>query len=405
MNTENQEIDKDLDNEGQGQDNTNATESDETNYLEMSDDELMAAPAPDFVTSNVSDYGTTDAADEDDTGTGSVDADPADVDENSEDVTAEDPGTGSKAGAADLVDKAPKDEKTPSVADTTKAPEVPVDYAAEYTRLLAPFKANGKDIQVKDVDEAIALMQMGAGYNKKMAALKPNLKLMKMLQNNNLLDESKLSFLIDLEKGNPDALNKLLKDRNVDPLDLDAEKASSYKESNHTVRDEAVELDMVLDEIEHTPTFNQTAAFVQKLDPASQDVIAKQPIMVKWLHSHIESGVAALIQDQIERERTFGRLSGLSDLEAYRQVGDAIQARGGFDHLVQPRMNPGQQAPTRPAVVVPNPKRVDTGKLNERRKAASPVKPSIPKSAGIQDYNPLSLSDAEFEKMAQPKYL
>src|SRR5690606_34973436 len=110
----------------------------------------------------------------------------------------------------------------------------PVDYEAEYKRLLTPFKANGREIQVKSVDDAIQLMQMGANYNKKMAALKPNLKLMKMLQNNNLLSEEKLSFFIDLEKKDPAAINKLVKDAGINPMDLDAEKATGYKQSTHS---------------------------------------------------------------------------------------------------------------------------------------------------------------------------
>ena len=33
-----------------------------------------------------------------------------------------------------------------------------VDYKAEYQRILSPFKANGKDIQVDNIDDAIRLM-------------------------------------------------------------------------------------------------------------------------------------------------------------------------------------------------------------------------------------------------------
>src|SRR5690606_29540484 len=123
-------------------------------------------------------------------------------------------GTGDETGADAEKDEkgnekpdAAKDEKTPEQlkAEEEAAKEKPkdppeetksVDYEAEYKRLLTPFKANGREIQVKSVDDAIQLMQMGANYNKKMAALKPNLKLMKMLQNNNLLTEDKLSFFI-----------------------------------------------------------------------------------------------------------------------------------------------------------------------------------------------------------------
>ena len=67
------------------------------------------------------------------------------------------------------------------------------DYKAELGRVLSPIKANGREIQVSSVDDAIQLMQMGANYHKKMAALKPNLAVLKMLEQHGLLDQEKLS--------------------------------------------------------------------------------------------------------------------------------------------------------------------------------------------------------------------
>ena len=114
--------------------------------------------------------------------------------------------------------------ETPEQETTTETPEVETtdpDYKAEYQRLLAPFKANGKDIQVTSVDEALTLMQMGANYNKKMAALKPNLKVLKLLDTHGLLDENELNFLIDLKEKNPKAIMKLVKDSGIDPMEMD----------------------------------------------------------------------------------------------------------------------------------------------------------------------------------------
>lgn len=43
-----------------------------------------------------------------------------------------------------------------------------VDYKAGYEQIMALTKANGKTMQVKSVEEAIQLMQMGANYTRKM---------------------------------------------------------------------------------------------------------------------------------------------------------------------------------------------------------------------------------------------
>lgn len=296
-----------------------------------------------------------------------------------------------------------KEESTPEAKEAvpSEGAEKPIDYEAAYKQLTAPFKANGREIQVASVEDAVALMQMGANYNKKMAALKPNLKLMKLLENNGLLSEEKLSFLIDLEKKNPDAISKLVKDSGVDPLDLDASKAGDYKPSRHTVDDRELELDAVLDEIQGTEGYTRTLDVVSnQWDGPSKNVIANSPQVLRIINSHVQSGIFDLIVKEVESEKMFGRLSGLSDIEAYRQVGDAIQARGGFDHLAPQ----GQRIQPKPVVVAPKPKMGDEGKRREKKLAASPSQPAVsPKAAG--DFNPLAMSDEEFSKTVNSRFL
>lgn len=300
--------------------------------------------------------------------------------------------------------EAKEEEVTPEEAEVATGNEV--DYKAEYEKLMKPFKANGRDIQVSSVDDAIALMQMGANYNKKMAALKPNMKLMKMLENNDLLSEEKLNYLIDLSRKDAGAINKLIKESGIDPLTLDTEKAEGYTPKSYKVDEREIELDMVLEQIQHTPAYPKTLEVVSKQwDPASRQVVANSPQLLKIINDHVDRGIYDVIAAEVERERIFGRLNGMSDIEAYRQVGDSIQARGGFDHLVQKRTEQGQQAPTRPVVVQPKPKSADDSKLREMRKAASTSKPASASATPASDFNPLALSDEEFSKLVQPKFL
>lgn len=323
-----------------------------------------------------------------------------DKDVDPEDPDAEESKEDPKPAKTQKTDSTQTDETESKDAPKKEATTV-VDFEAEYKKLLTPFKANGREIAIKSVDDAVALMQMGANYNKKMAALKPNLKLMKLLENNGLLSEEKLSFLIDLEKKNPDAINKLVKDSGIDPMDLNADKASGYKPNTYTVDDREMELDTVLEDIQETAGYNRTLEIVSnKWDGASKQVIAKTPQLLKVINDHVESGIYDLITKEIESERVFGRLNGLSDIEAYRQVGDAIQARGGFNHLGSSQGKPN----TQPVVVTPKPKKVDEDKLREKKRAASSTKPAA-SSVTAKDFNPLALSDEEFSKQINNRYL
>lgn len=291
-------------------------------------------------------------------------------------------------------------------SEETEAPasdeqEAPIDYEAEYKALMAPFKANGREIKVKSRDDAIALMQMGANYNQKMAGLKPYLKILKMLEKQSLLDENELGYLIDLKQKKPGAIEKLLKDSNIDPMDLDAENADQYKPGDYSVKEAEIELDQVIEEIKDSPTFTRTVDIVSnKWDARSKEELAKFPAGLKIINTHMESGIYDLIMQEVEYERSFNRLQGLSDLEAYRQVGDMLQARGAFNHL-------GRQAttePVKPKVVVPNPKKEEDSKLRQKRRAASPTKTGGPGTVK-QEFNPLSLPDDEFEKLSEQRFL
>ena len=409
----------------------------EPDYLSMSDDEIRNMTGPVAVTStNVEDEDLPDPSDEDDEqkpadgaqgNQGEDDPEDKSQDKDQDPDGEDDDEAGEGAGTAtddkaksaddaeDEEDKEQKQEAKPAdaAADSKKADEKKpedgstIDFKAEYERLLAPFKANGRDIKVNSVDEAVTLMQMGANYNKKMAALKPNLKLMKLLEKSGLLSEDKISFLIDLNRKDPAAINKLVNDSGIDPMDLSADKASAYKQTAYTVDDREIELDTVLDDLQGSPSYNRTLEIVgTKWDAASKQVIAANPSIMRVINDHITNGIYDRIQQEIDNERMFGRLIGLSDIEAYRQVGDSLHAKGAFNSLAQGSSQKQQQTPPQQKVVVqPKPKQEDEDKRKDKKRAASSTKSVVSGSNLPADFNPLAMSDEEFSKLVNKQFL
>ncbi len=266
-------------------------------------------------------------------------------------------------------------------------------------QIFSPFRANGKEMQVENIDDVRQLMQMGANYNKKMAALKPNLKLMKMLQNNDLLDEGKLSFLIDLDKKNPDAIKKLIADSKIDIDDLDTDEQLSYKPSTYTVNDKEVELDETLADIRETESYAKTLDVISnKWDESSKTTLLQNPAAIRVLNDHVANGIYDKINAAVETERMLGRIpNSMSDIEAYKYVGDMINARGGL------QQTPPNKSVTKRAVSKTANKTVDP-KLNERKKAASSTR-GTPKTKSKDDFNPLSMSDEDFEKLSMDQFI
>ena len=318
-----------------------------------------------------------------------VEASEGDSDQEQESIE-EEPNDGLQSDEEETSTETSEEVEEGEVTEETSEVEEDVDYKTAFEEVFKPFKANGKEMQVESIEDVRQLMQMGANYNKKMAALKPNLKLLKMLENNELLNEEKLSYLIDLDKRNPEAIKKLIKESGVDPLDIDINSEVSYKPNTYTVNDKELELDAVLSKIKETDTFSTTIDIIgNKWDEASKLVLLDNPNVIEIINSHVSSGVYQTITDEIDKLRTLGRLNGLSDIDAYKAVGDALYA--------QPKQANNINATTSKVTNKEDPR------LKERKKAASTTKSVA--SNTKPDFNPLSMSDEEFEKFASSKFI
>lgn len=282
-----------------------------------------------------------------------------------------------------------EDKEEPVEAAETESYETDgIDYKAQYDEFFKPFKASGREIKIQSIEDGRRLMQMGVDYQKKMRSLKPHLRVMKALEKNKLLDEDKINFFIDLEKKNPEAIAKFLKDKEIDPLSVDVDEGSAnYKPANHTPSDQEVALDDVLDSIRETTSFDRTIDELgNKWDAGSKEVIMQHPTLIKLINDQVESGIYDQIMSVVDSERLLGRLTGLNDLMAYKTIGDALQEKGAFSHLT-PETKPADKP-------IQNSK-----KLKERKRAAGAPKRTVPQKPR-KGPNPLSLSDAEFEKAA-----
>lgn len=276
--------------------------------------------------------------------------------------------------------------------ETQEATSQEIDYKTLYEEVFQPFKANGKEIKIDSVEDARQLMQMGANYHKKMQGMKPHLKVIKMLEQNELLDTDKLSYLIDINKKNPEAIKQLLKEANIDPLEIDTQSESQYTPNNYQVSDTQIELSEIESIIRETPQFTQTVEVIQGWDSASKNVLTENPKLIATINDHVGNGIYQQINDVVEQQRMLGKLTDVSDLEAYRIVGDYLQQNNLFK-----TSQPKQEAVVQPQVqVITQVKQPDNTK--QAKLAASPTK-SVPVKQLPTDFNPLNLSDKEFEEL------
>ena len=366
--------------------------NDENNEVEsvwdMNDDEVMAQDFGEFI-------GKTEDENE------SVESD---SEENDEDVDESDSETTQQSEQIEnetsesSEDDSESDEEIDG-EDNQDTEEVKTDNgdSEKLAAIMAPLKANGKDFEIKDVDEVRKLMSMGIGFNKKMSQLKGHRQTLATLEKANISNDD-LNFLIDLKNKKPEAISKLIKEAEYDPLAQD-ESNDTYVPSDHSVSDAQLAFDEAVEQLSSTESGQRTLDVIgNHMDDASRNSLANNPAQMYVIQQQIESGIFDKVNAELERWKQFGdpRIKGLSDIQAYGTVGSDMESKGAF---TESNTSKSQGKPSANQTVTGN-KKV----AKQKKAAASPRQKSAVKPA-TKDVNYLSMSDEDFEKMFDSKYI
>lgn len=262
------------------------------------------------------------------------------------------------------------------------------DYEAFYKVITSPFKANGKEFQITDPNDAIRLMQQGINYSKKMEQLKPQQAVIKTLEQYDLLDNDKLSYLIDLYNKKPEAIAKLVKDSDIDLYSFDPEQANDYQPTQVVepvnMLTETIE-SLVQESPEFLPVLDN---IIDTWDTQSKQIISDNPHLLRIFNNHHQSGLFDKINNVIEYDRILGRLDGISYLQAYQEIEKRF-------------INTTVDVPTNKSFTAPRPTQakavVNNNNNSSKAKAAMPN--SKPTNNNNNNINPLTLSDEEFLKL------
>lgn len=285
--------------------------------------------------------------------------------------------------------EAPKEQPEPrpqAKASESREPvqsgqQAPVNYEDVVRQIFAPFKANGKEIAPRTVEDVVQLMQMGANYTKKMQSIAPMRKAVESLSNAGIDSEEKLSYLIDLYKGDKEAIKQLLKNNQIDAMDLDLDEVN-YSPNKQNIASEAdVKFAETLSNV--SESLPQIQNIMDKQwDQESRRVLLSDPRALQALHEEIQMGRFEPVQKQLEVERTFGRYQGVPDIQAYIDILNRMSAQEQYQMQMQEQQR--QQKKNVP----------------DKRKAA-PTRGKI-KSGGtsLTPKDLFSMSDEEFEKLS-----
>ena len=288
------------------------------------------------------------------------------------------------------------DETTDADTEDEKVPEEPVTHK---------FKANGKEYEITDEEMRTQFPKVfgqAMDYTKKLQAMKPWRKTIDAMEQAKL-SHSDVNLMIDVLKGDKEAIAVVLKRTGVDTLDIDTEKDPNYVAKDYGRDESVLALQDTIDSISADPEYTVTKRIIDSdWDDASWNQLKASPEKIKQLHIDVKSGLYAKLAPLAEKQKLFDGGSK-SDIDYYISAAREYFAKQG--RMEGQRLaNENQQAVTNQ--VVQQQKRIDKVKTEERKRSADRVAaeqrkaaaPSVGSRAKPRTVDYLVASDEDFEE-------
>ena len=183
------------------------------------------------------------------------------------------------------------------------------------------FKANGKEYTFTPeemMSQFPKIFGQAMDYTKKTQALKPWRKTIDAIESANL-SHDQINLMIDVFKGDKNAIAEVMRRTGVDALDLDTEN-NVYTPKDYGRDDTALAIKDIVDEISSDKEFSITQQILNKeWDDRSFSELTRDPELIKLLHIDVKSGTYDKVQPIAEKLKVFDR-GRQSDLEYYKQA-------------------------------------------------------------------------------------
>lgn len=219
-------------------------------------------------------------------------------------------------------DKPIVDENTP--VDNQQVDEKPIEQKEEKIKL----RAVGKDFDFT-MDELKTLASKGIDYTTKLQKIAPFRKAISAMEENGITQED-IFQLIEMKKGNKDAIGAFTKKHNIALSDIEQgeQNAQQYQPNSYgNEYSELNEIDAELSQSMDKVNYDKMCNFVNKLDKTSQDFFINQPEALRILADDINTGMFDKIKMEMDKDFYLGNYDkSLPTLQRYINTNNKLKA-------------------------------------------------------------------------------
>lgn len=267
------------------------------------------------------------------------------------------------------------------------------------------FRANGQDYNFT-IDEMKAqfgkVFGQAMDYTKKMQSIKPYRKTIDAIESAGLTNDD-INLMIDVLKGDKDAMAQVLKRTGTDALDLDLEN-SNYVAKDYGRDETELTIRDIVDDISRDKEYAITHNVLEKQwDDKSRNEFIKDPEMIRLLHVDVKSGMFDRINPMAQKLKVYDG-GKRSDLDYYKEAAQQyFEGQAQYEAQIAAQESARQAEEARRAeeaervaqVKVNQSKQVATKEASAKRKAAAPTTKKVGNKKAV-DY--LDDSDEAFEE-------
>lgn len=225
-------------------------------------------------------------------------------------------------------DEEDQEENSQEEDETSKEESENTDSEPNYKEFyekvaLAKFTANGKEVEgFKDPADLIRAQQMLHGYSDKMKVFKEYKPFLKALEERKITsDTGKFNLAMSLLDGDLEAIKKVLKDKGIDPLELDLDDIK-YTAKNVLPSQAQMLIEETYEQAENIGVGEKFTRVINKdWDVKSLQELVNNNAVRNDLLQHLSDGTYDIVNNEIKRMELLdatGALDNMSSIEKYR---------------------------------------------------------------------------------------